>query len=35
VVEVLCDWHDNGGGFPETTYFDANGKQLVYGATDD
>lgn len=29
VVKVLCDWHDDGGGFPETTYYDAAGKQLL------
>jgi len=26
IVEVLCDKCDDGGGFPETHYYDANGR---------
>lgn len=26
IVEVLCDQCDDGGGFPETHYYDAEGK---------
>lgn len=29
VVATLCDWHDDGGGFPETFYYDTAGKQLL------
>lgn len=28
VVEVLCDKCDRGDGFPETSYYDAEGQQL-------
>lgn len=29
VVECLCENCDNGGGFPETNYFDQDGNQLL------
>lgn len=28
VVECLCDNCDNGGGFPETNYYDQDGNQI-------
>lgn len=27
-VEILCDRCDDGGGFPQTTYWDAEGREL-------
>ena len=29
-VEVLCDRCDDGGGFPEVFYYNADGKQLLF-----
>lgn len=31
VVEAPCDRCDDGGGFPETMYFDSTGKQILAG----
>lgn len=32
VAEIPCDRCDNGGGFPTTAYFDAEGRELFYSA---